>query len=512
MTERSASWRQCNRVASTIGAALLTAVVAGYAKQAEAYVTNTAIEWTSTPYDIKVWTDEFQTEFSLESIRSEVLVRSALGAWQNLGILLPHTDVHQGNYSGSYDLDVGADTCCDFDCSTGCLGRARYWGWAGSDDCSITIYRNTNDDNYSDDRSAIYDIQGIATHEFGHCLGLDHPTQTDEAVMKQGQYYWWKFPNRFTRADDRAGVRAEQGSATWSIGLRNVTNGSYNLSIPGATTGSLGVASATIGGYQWDLLGYLNTNSNSNIVLRSIQNMSLGPTCTVTSEYSYDGVAIAKDISGFAAAFRANDDSGQVRIMRGWQPSMSTCGSAPVEVISGSKTRRRPSVTYDPGSGRLVLVYIDSDTGQFHSRTTNTAAGGWTTNNFIPGEYSDTPVGIACDYWSPSSAYKCFLTFPSSDGKHTARICQSRISSGVLTLESCWNEDVAWYANVAPAIRIENYNTLRILYSGADNGRNMYYLKRTCTSTSCTVTNTSAGGTSILAPAISQRIEAVPLN
>ncbi|NTX01679.1 MULTISPECIES: matrixin family metalloprotease [Myxococcus] len=453
-----------------------------------AYSLNTAVRWGDNPYVIDVITGPFQTHFGLNNASIMTIARSALQSWQNSGVRFNTNIEFHDTTPNASDLEIEAKTCCDGDCSgNSCLGRSSYIFL--SDNCSIDIYMNTGVASaYSDNGTQTFDLQSIFTHEFGHCLGLTHPsTSSPEAVMHQGNYAFGAYPKRFPREDDKLGGQHAQYIADYPVRVRARTGGGWTQ--VGTTSGSVGVATQTDG---WSLVTFENDSNQdytSRISYVGIDpSGTVGPTCTST-DYAFDGVAVSENPGGgFAAAFRSSNDTGAIYVYRGVYGSLAGCFWGGSPQLTTMTSHRRPSLAYDAASGRLVMAFIEMGTGKLRV-STSTSAGTWTNPTQINGEWTDTSVGIDCGYWAPAGANRCFLTFPASNGEHQLRIAEGYITAAGTFMYLGTHVTAGWTLNVASDVQIVNGNRLEIIHASTNNTRDAYMYIRDCASGTCTDSN-----------------------
>jgi hypothetical protein len=467
--------------------------------------------WTSNPYDIDANEAAFASVFGFNTQKTKTTIRSAFFAWQNLGIAVP--PVRFDSTTG-YESTVTAATCCNGDCVTASACVGKLMPYINTERWDMVVYRNPQHEPYGDHGDGAVDIQSVLTHEFGHALGLAHEDNPAVQTVMRTSYQGGigVYPLRFPMDDDHNGSRAMQGGAALVVAARNMGDVS-TTALTSFSQGSPAVASMRAGtSPRWHLGAWINYETDSKVQYRTWQSLSnLGPVCQ-PGEWTLDGVSASLDVdqASFALAFRSDDDSCHLRIMRGITGSLTGCNAARGTDVfydaSIKYTRRRPTLAFDPGSAKLILVWIDNVTGRLRSRVTSSLTMGWSPENTHGNaEWTDAPVGVACGYWTPDNGYACFLAFPTSDGDHWLRICQARVDpTKGLEIMSCANYG-PWLGNVGPAIRVEgNGNTLRVLYSGLDDVRNLYYFTRTCTSpTNCTTGGAWGGGQSPTSPSMS---------
>ena len=411
--------------------------------------------------------------------------KSAVYAWLNLAPKIPKVEFYSEPHSNDAEVH-GVNGCKNNDCKNygNVLGQARYN--CNSDNCDIDIFAaccnwSTNGDTYAD-------IQAVLTHEFGHCLGLDDNPNNGESVMQYSES--WYMRQRFPRADDKNGVWYTQDSDhnpdTWPVYWRISSAYSWSSSI-GSTTGSPSIGTAYVNGYLWDVMAFLGPGSSSNAShIRYKARRSDGvwqryggfcefPLSGGGYEYSYDGVSVSRDISGFAIAFRSHDDNAQIRIIRNLIPTTQgdQCGTYSTQVLTDVSTWRSPDLAYDYGTSRLVLAYIrKEDVPHIAIRTTNTISGSWT-SPIVLDEWTDGPVGIDCDYWSPTSSYKCWIAFPESHGSHHIRLCRGYINQyGNFVKETCHTNENYQSGNTHIGVTAYS-NSVALLYTGMDNPRHV---------------------------------------
>jgi hypothetical protein len=102
----------------------------------------------------------------------------------------------------------------------GTLAVAQYWSSGGNTyDCDIRFY-SENDQGVIDWSSAAagapwgsFDVQYVAEHEIGHCLGLGHSSDSDSVMYAYANSGAGPV-DRVLDADDLAGLRALYGEVT----------------------------------------------------------------------------------------------------------------------------------------------------------------------------------------------------------------------------------------------------------------------------------------------------------
>ncbi|WNG33957.1 matrixin family metalloprotease [Archangium violaceum] len=464
--------------------------------------------WSDNPYIIDVITGPFQSTFGLAPLRTMHLARSSLQAWLNVGVgFATHIEFYDTTSRAS-DVEIEAKTCCDGDCSqAACLGRTTAFPLNFSDNCAIDLYMNTDvASRYSDDRSASFDLQSILTHEFGHCMGLGHPeaTQQAQAVMRQKGYEHGAYPKRFPRVDDKTGAQNRQFVRSAEVRVRERTGGEWT--VVGRTSGSVGVA--TRRNDEWSLVAFETDHTDpadttSNLAHVFINGQSVGPRCINPNEWTFDGVAVSEDPSGgFSMAYLAANDSGEILVVRGIFPSLLGCTSG-TRQISGLLSRRRPSLAFDPGTNRLVMSFIDMDTGQLRF-SSSTTANTWRPATFLNTEWTDTSVAIDCGYWAPAQAYRCFTAFPSADGTHTLRIGEGYINASGDYVHVGTHVASGFILNAAADIQIVDGNRLEIIHGSTLNARTAYMYVRDCSGTTCSDSTAPIDSQTLLGPGISR--------
>ncbi|GMU05775.1 hypothetical protein ASNO1_20280 [Corallococcus caeni] len=439
-------------------------------------------KWTDNPRIINVFTSQFNTQFGLDNMRTMGIVRSGLQSWMNVGVAFATVLSFEDTSSLSSDIEIEAKACCDGDCNAGCLGRTIITPF--SDNCSLDIYNRTaHTSDYSDNRSKKFDFQSIFTHEFGHCMGLGHPPGNPPVVMTQDQFVAGQYTKRFPRDDDRLGGQYTQFIANYDVRVRNRTGGPWT--VIGKTSGSVGVATRADG---WSMVTFETDpdgDQKSHLADVAIDpSGAVGPTCMNYGDWTFDGVAISHDVgTSFAKAFRSSNDTGLIYVFRGVYPSLVGCVQG-TSTLTNMASRRRPSLAFDAGTGRLVMTYIEFDTGQIKIATAD-SAGNWTSPVTLSTEWTDAPVGIDCGYWAPDGADRCFLAFPASDGRHQLRITKGYISSSGYFIEIGTQPVGGWTLNIAPDIQIVGGNRLEVLHGAADNTRAVNLYVHDCSGSTC---------------------------
>jgi len=484
-----------------------------YAQNAHAYIVSGDVAaWNDDPYDIEVETPQLIDVFGMyTSLRWITIVKSSVFSWLNLGIDIPR-NIHFHDYPYSdNDTDINADFCCDGNCTSGCPGKARYPYGSGSDDCEVILYSlGVCAASWSDDRSNSCDFQGILTHEFGHCLGLDEHGSPPETVMTADLEYQ-AYPMRFPRVDDVNGSRYTQGMDSWPMyyRTRGYSTWSYMNEL---TAGMPSVTDVYYGGYSWHVYAWISTEATPGYVVWKVEREGggFGPVCHANlSGYqpTFDGVAVSAQAVGFAIAYREYNDNAYIRVIRGLVPSLTSCGGYNTWNQLLTPSPRRPSLAYDVNSNRLILAYIDKFNGNIKYRTAVSTNGFGAERTFpeTQPEFTDTPVAISCGYWNSAGSYRCFLAFPKADGQHRWRLCRGYIDAGgVLQKDNCTDSTGTYYpANVAGSVIIENGNKVRIMYTGTDDNRTLNYIIYDCSTGSCIWSNSLSNGSTPTGPAMS---------
>ncbi|MBI5467309.1 MAG: matrixin family metalloprotease [Candidatus Kerfeldbacteria bacterium] len=402
---------------------------------------------------------------------------AAVSVWEQAGIGIPTKYWAYEPYTPN-DTEVWASSgCCNGECT--CLGE--YDGVDSTDNCSVALYRGNS--NWTQNPRTVdgYDYQAVLSHEFGHCLGLDHEDDVD-ALMNSGyDGHPDGIDNRFLRKDDMLGVRSVQGHASWSLYWRNPGDSSWNSSFNGSSlwaSGSPGVAYG--GGFNgWNLIGFQSSSGLDWVTTIG----KAGPTpsswtnvCGIwhdnTWQTSRDGVAVGRDVGGtnYMAVAYLYKTNGYIRAVRNLYPVAGGCGSfALMNQLTDTDfiTRRRPALTYNANNSRLTMAWIDYHTGLIKiSTNSSTNNSTWVSGGgqyYNTSEYTDAPVGIVCGYWSPTASTKCFIAFPRLEGDHYLRLCRlTPYSNGGFSKDWCSNSSYA-ISNVPPSIRIANDNTVEIM-------------------------------------------------
>jgi hypothetical protein len=148
--------------------------------------------WQDHPFEDPVVVDVDSWPKTYTDSEVSDAIGAALGTWNDVGLDLDFpfggtapalTVVGEGNWSVVYREVSGSGW-------GGTLAYASTWAWKDwiGIDCDVT-FLSENDYgaiDWSTDPSgpsgSEYDVEAVALHEEGHCLGLDH-SGTDEAVM-----------------------------------------------------------------------------------------------------------------------------------------------------------------------------------------------------------------------------------------------------------------------------------------------------------------------------------------
>jgi len=143
--------------------------------------------------------------------------------------------------------------------SGGTLAISQSWGWGGDmTDCDQRYYnRNAYGQiNWSADPLGAgwseMDLEYVALHEYGHCLGLDHSSSLS-AIMYASASAGTGPSDRHLGSDDRAGIQAMYGAAVsddlvLSIGGTLYAGRSKTFTVSGADPGETIHLLASTGG------------------------------------------------------------------------------------------------------------------------------------------------------------------------------------------------------------------------------------------------------------------------
>ena len=125
--------------------------------------------------------------------------RNAMGAWNNAGADFRFYEVSCQNKLYYTPLGSGSST----------LARATWW-YTGNYITKATIEFNSDKSWSTSGESGKFDVQSVATHEFGHWLSLGHSSNTDAtmyAYIDPGET-----KKRTLHSDDIAGIKYIYGS------------------------------------------------------------------------------------------------------------------------------------------------------------------------------------------------------------------------------------------------------------------------------------------------------------
>jgi hypothetical protein len=169
-----------------------------------------------------------------------------------------------------------------------------------------------------------FDMQGIALHELGHCLGLDHGTAPNETMFPSYNYHsarYGPFAGDVARlkavySDYQQNrlrqLRSTDGGATWSHVTNEIT--SYNH-VQARTNQSPGVASADGSGVY--LVGWSHPNRIPTWARTDGERWLLRRWYFYGGERSVHAPAVASDDTGRVLwAWVNNDDQATIRLAR----------------------------------------------------------------------------------------------------------------------------------------------------------------------------------------------------
>jgi hypothetical protein len=132
-------------------------------------------------------------------------------AWSAAEPAAPQMNVATGSAVTKYTANRVDDLL--FGRTGGSLATTYTWQWNDGTVESDTVFDKgvtwTNFDGIGDgcyEGAALYDVQNIATHEFGHSYGLDHPNGRFETMYAYG--FSGETLKRTLGAGDIAGIRA----------------------------------------------------------------------------------------------------------------------------------------------------------------------------------------------------------------------------------------------------------------------------------------------------------------
>ncbi|MDY8136153.1 matrixin family metalloprotease [Aquimarina sp. 2201CG5-10] len=174
-------------------------------------------------------------------------------------------------------------------------------------------YGNTNE----------FDMYTILVHEFGHCLGLDHSSDTDD-VMTGGHRWHHRFGLYKKDVDDLQNVyspynknrlrqlRSTNGGTSWSTVNNNLTNHNHNDARTNITPG---VAATPNSGLY--VLGYSSLNQKPIYLRGTGGHMMTNHWIVYGGQNSILGPAFASDQdANMLYAWVDNDDNGTIKLVR----------------------------------------------------------------------------------------------------------------------------------------------------------------------------------------------------
>jgi len=167
-------------------------------------------------------------------IGSLIAIQNASAVWSNAGANFgfSYTGSHNSNDGNIYN---GVNEVSFYNSSGSELGIAQWWYYTSTGNIvEADFYFNTS---YSfttigtPPTGSPFDVQTVATHEFGHCLGLGH-SANNSAIM----YFEYQGIRRNLHSDDIAGIRAIYGSSAVAHTLNvNSTNPTLGVAITSST-------------------------------------------------------------------------------------------------------------------------------------------------------------------------------------------------------------------------------------------------------------------------------------
>jgi hypothetical protein len=215
-------------------------------------------------------------------------------------------------------------------------------------------------------RPGEFDMQAILTHEFGHCLGLDHSPIEGETLHTEYDYHAYRF-GPFDKDVHRARhlypdytrnrlrqLRSTDGGVTWSTASNDLTTYNHIHARTNTTPGVVAVPPAGTYVIGWTLVNGSPTwlrGDGDNFLMRNWEFFG--------TERSLYGPAMTSDgKQAILAAWVQNDDLGSIKVLRSgdhgyhWQR---------VNSPPGAQTYGTPGLCCARVDGQVVWIMVWSN-------------------------------------------------------------------------------------------------------------------------------------------------------
>ena len=233
-------------------AALLAVALAAGTAHAYRFIQNTgvgrfsagALVTCSNPTGFTHWTTAnipWRLNTANQGSGKSTAISSALASWTNVSSA-PHNLTYAGTTTSGFTTN-GINTVLWANgngCTGGCLAITALVLASGQ---RITETDVSFNNSYSwNTNGTDYDVQAVATHEFGHCLGLHHTNVTSTPRPTMYAYYFGT-GGRSLESDDRSGLQCSASRYPLSVQQQLVQDGAETQSMqPLESTAALTLA------------------------------------------------------------------------------------------------------------------------------------------------------------------------------------------------------------------------------------------------------------------------------